>query len=91
MEFHQFQTTKKMKDVGIKSGHRKGPPSMEKDRALHYQPVNDKNVPQPCPLGPWALPDSQVRQAVGSHWIPPITLLITDKTNQIQYLRLPEP
>ena len=42
----------------------KGRPQWEKDRALHYQAVNDKNVPQPCPLGPWALPDSQVRQAV---------------------------
>ena len=30
---------------------------------------------------------TQVRQAVGSHWTPPLT----GKTNQIQYLRLPEP
>ena len=28
----------------------KGRPQWEKDRALHYQAVNDKNVPQPCPL-----------------------------------------
>ena len=68
----------------------KGRPGWEKDRALHFQAVNDKNVPQSCPLVLWALPHSQVGQAVGSHWIPPITLLITGKTNQIQNLRLLE-
>ena len=64
MEFRQFQTTKKMKDGVSSPVTEKGRPQWEKDRALHYQAVNDKNVPQPCPLGPWALPDSQVRQAV---------------------------
>ena len=92
MEFRQFQTTKKMKDGGIKSGHRKGPPSMGKGTALFtIRRLMTKTCLSLVLWVPGLFLILRSGKQLTHNWIPPKTLLITGKTNQIQYLRLPEP